>query len=273
MMAVGLTIVLGVMNIPNFAHGELYMVGAYAAFFTYSAGLHPLLAILSGGLASFVVGIFIDRSIFYPLRSRFKEQWVKKTFLITVALSLALTNIVQIIWQARRRGIVHYWGSSIQLTPDLTVSMDRFVSFLIAIFLIVALWFFLNRTQTGRAIRAASQDEMGAMMVGIDLDKIHALTFGLSSMLAGVAGASLLSIIPAYPTAGVRPLKASWFVVILVGMGNVGGSIIGGFIMGMVEAFSYHFVGEGWQDVISLSILILILLFKPAGLFGTQVSR
>ena len=122
------------------------------------------------------------------------------------------------------------------------------------------------------AIRAVAQDERGAMLVGIELDRIHTLSFGLSSMLAGIAGASLLSINPAYPTMGLLPLAKSWLVVILAGLGNIRGAIIGGFIVGIVEAASYYFLGAGWQDVTSVTMLIIILLFKPSGLFGTEVK-
>jgi branched-chain amino acid transport system permease protein len=146
------------------------------------------------------------------------------------------------------------------------------VSFLIAIVTMAAFWLFLRRTQTGRAIRAVSQEERGATLVGINLNNIHTLTFALSCMLAGVAGGSLLSITQAYPAMGAKPLLASWLVVIMVGLGNVSGSIIGGLIVGILEAASYYFLGAGWQNVVSLIVLILILLFKPSGLLGTEVK-
>ena len=268
LMAVGLTLVLGVMDIPNFAHGELYMLGAYGAFFAYSAGLHPLLAILAAGVFAFVIGLLIDRGVFYFLRRKFTDQWVQKTFLITVALSLALVNIVQVAWQARRRGIVRYWEGSVRLGPGIVIPADRFAGLVIALFLIILLWLFLSRTRTGRAIRAVSQDETGAVMMGVNLDRINAVTFGLSSMLAGMAGGTLLSIIPAYPTCGAGPLQSSWFVVILAGLGSVLGSILGGFIVGIIEALSYNYLGQGWQEVVSLGILVLILVVKPSGLFS-----
>jgi branched-chain amino acid transport system permease protein len=110
------------------------------------------------------------------------------------------------------------------------------------------------------------------MLVGIKLDRIYTLTFALGSMFAGLGGASLLSLTPAYPYAGVRPLISSWFVVTIVGLGSVSGAIVGGFLVGVFESLSYYFLGQGWQDVASLAMLILLLLFKPSGLFGTKVK-
>jgi branched-chain amino acid transport system permease protein len=154
----------------------------------------------------------------------------------------------------------------------MTISGDRAVAFGIALAAIAGMWFFLHQTRTGRAIRAVSQDERGAMLAGIDLNWIQTLTFGLGSMLAGLAGACLLSLSPAYPLAGNKPLIASWFVVTIVGLGNVEGAIVGGFIVGLFESFSYFVVGPGWQELASLLLLMAILLFKPTGLFGTQIK-
>jgi len=171
----------------------------------------------------------------------------------------------------RYRGITSYWDTSFEIL-GMTVSADRVMAFIIALISIAGMWFYLKKTRTGRAIRAVSQDERGAMLVGIDLNRIQTLTFGLGSMLAGLGGASLLSLSPAYPYAGTKPLIASWFVVTIAGLGNVYGAIIGGFIVGIFESLSYFFLGQGWQEVASLGLLILILLFKPTGLFGTEIK-
>jgi branched-chain amino acid transport system permease protein len=117
-----------------------------------------------------------------------------------------------------------------------------------------------------------AEDETGARLIGIDVAQLHTLTFALSAMLAAVAGASLLSITPAEPFVGVGPLNRAYFVVILAGFGNVMGSVLGGFIIGVIETLAYYFLGAGWQDILSLVILILILLVKPAGLFGMQLK-
>lgn len=273
LMAVGLSLVFGVMNIPNFAHGEFYMLGAYLAFFANTLfGLDPILCILIAAAGGFLAGGLVERSIFYPLRKRSREQWVMNTFLVTVGISVALQNSVQAGWGVKFRGINSYWSGKVEFLSGMSISVDRVVGFLIAMLVIAVFWVFLNRTTTGRSIRAVANDETGSLLVGIDLHRVFTLTFALSSMLAAVAGATLLSINPAYPTMGLLPLYKSWFVVILVGLGNVGASIAGGLIVGMLETISYYTLGAGWQDVVSLSVIILILLLKPAGLFGTAVK-
>jgi len=272
LMAVGLSLVFGVMNIPHFAHGEFYMLGAYAAFFAYRKwGLYPLLVILIAGLIDFAVGAAVEKSVFYPLRRRSREGWIMNSFLLTVGLSFVLQNGVQAIWGAEYRGVTSYWKGALQI-GSLGISVDRAVAFLIAIVSIVVFWFFLQRTRTGRAIRAVAQDETGAKLMGINIDNVQTLTFALSSMLAGIAGASLLSINPAYPTVGLVPLYVSWYVVILVGLGNVAAAIPGGFIVGLLQTLSSYYLGVGWQDAASLAIIIVILLVRPAGIFGSEVK-
>jgi branched-chain amino acid transport system permease protein len=152
------------------------------------------------------------------------------------------------------------------------ISVDRLVAFGIAAVTIILFWYFMQRTQTGRAIRAVAQDETGAQMVGISLNRILLLTLALSGMLAAVAGASLLFMFPAYPSAGLRPLYVAWYVVILVGLGNVSGAIVGGFMVALLQNVTSFYVGPGWEDVIPTAVIILILIFKPSGLFGSEVK-
>jgi branched-chain amino acid transport system permease protein len=272
LMAVGLALVFGVMNICHFAHGEYYVLGAYAAFFAFSTyHLNPALAILMAAIVSFLAGAISDRLFFYPLRMRSKGEWVMNAFLLTAGLSVVLQNVYRLFFGMRYRGITRYWDEALRIF-GMTIAADRVAAFCIALLAITGMWFFLQKTRLGRAIRAVSQDERGAMLVGIDLNRIQTLTFALGSMLAGLGGASLLSLSPAYPFAGNKPLIASWFVVTIAGLGNVEGAVIGGFIVGIFESVSYFYLGQGWQEVASLGLLILILLFKPTGLFGTEIK-
>ncbi len=272
LMAVGLALVFGVMNICHFAHGEYYVLGAYAAFFAFATyGLNPVIAILVAALCSFIAGSITEKLLFYPLRKRSKGDWVMNAFLLTAGLSVVLQNVYRLAFGTRYYGITQYWKAKVEIF-SMTIAADRLIAFCIALLAIAGLWLFLQKTRTGRAIRAVSQDERGAMLVGIDLDRIQNLTFALGSMLAGLGGASLLSLSPAYPFAGNKPLIASWFVVTIAGLGNTQGAIIGGFIVGLFESISYFYLGQGWQDVASLTLLILLLLFKPTGLFGSEIK-
>lgn len=272
LMAVGLALVFGVMNICHFAHGEYYVLGAYAAYFAYvTFGLNPIIAILVAALLSFLAGALSEKLLFYPLRKLNKGEWVMNAFLLTAGLSVVLQSTYRIVFGMKYRGITSYWNASLEIF-GMTIAVDRLVAFVIALVAIAGMWLFMQKTSTGRKIRAVSQDEIGAMLMGIDLDRIHTLTFALGSMLAGLGGASLLSLSPAYPYAGVRPLIASWFVVTIAGLGNVYGAVVGGFIVGIFESVTYFTLGQGWQEVASLALLILILLFKPTGLFGTNIK-
>ncbi len=285
LMAVGLTLVFGVMNIANFAHGEFYMLGAYFGFFSLTTlnalGLPgftaPLLSIAFAGVGVFLVAGVIERTVFRALRRRSKGQWLMNTFLLTLGISIILQNGAKLLWGARYRGVTQMWkGESLNWLYDYGLPPDRLIGFLIAVGCIVGFMLFLNRTNTGRAIRAVSQDEVGASLVGINLGFIHTLVFALSGLLAGIAGAALLSITPAFPFMGVMPLYKSWFVLILVGMGNIGGSIVGGLILGFLEAFATTYLsgylGSGSQEFICLSVIIFILLLKPNGIFGKAVK-
>jgi len=124
----------------------------------------------------------------------------------------------------------------------------------------------------GRAMRAVSQDETGAQMAGIDLNRIFVLTMGLSCALAALAGAALLFMYPSFPDVGIQPLYLAWYVVILAGLGNVQGAIIGAFIVALLQTLAVYYVGLGWVDVLPTAFIILILLFKPSGLFGSEVK-
>jgi len=285
LMAVGLAIVFGVMNIPHFAHGESFMIGAYVAYFVFNPlnlylrdhpnaflqAIAPFAAILAAPLAGFVAGALIEKLIFYPLRKRTREQWVMNTFLLTVGLGYVLINGTTLVLGPNFRGIPHYWDVPPVQFLGVRISVDRLVALVIALITIAAFWFFLRQTRTGRAIRAVSQDETGAVLVGIDLDSIHTLTFALATSMAALAG-SLLFLFQAYPTVGLTPLYFSWFVVILVGLGNVAGAIVGGFIVALIQTMTQQFIGISWGDVVPVIILVIILLVAPSGIFGTEVK-
>lgn len=273
LMAAGLALTFGVMNICNFVHGEFYVLGAYFAYFGFvSFGLDPFLSITLAAIGTFLVGVVIEKGLLLPLRRRSKDDWIMNTFLLTAGLSVALQSTYKLLWSVRYKGVTQFWDSRVQVGPGMAIAMDRVIAFAIAIVAIVLFWLFLQRTNLGRAIRAVSQDERGALLVGIDLDSIHTLAFALGCMLAGLGGAGLLSLTPAYPYAGVKPLIRSWFVVTIMGLGSVGGSIVGGFIVGILESFSFYFLGQGWQEVTSLLVLIVLLLVKPSGILGSQVK-
>ncbi len=193
------------------------------------------------------------------------------TFLLTLGLSMILKSGTKLLFGNSYRGITSYFQGTVSLA-GFSASKDRVIAFVIAVVVIAVVMVFLNKSKFGRAIRAVSMDATGAQLVGIKLKRIYIVTFGLSCGFAALAGAALLSLTPAYPSNGTQVLYASWVVLILVGLGNVGGSIVGGILVGLLETICIQYLGAAWQDVFALSVVILILLVKPNGLFGKGVK-
>ncbi len=299
LLAVGLALVFGVMNVPHFAHGESFMVGAYVAYFVFNpihdmlkenpnqllGVLAPFLAMLAAAVAGLILGVILERLLFYPLRLRTKSGWVMNAFLLTVGISFVLTNGTTLVLGPNFRGIPRYWDVDPLQFGSVRVAWDRIIAFFIAIISIVALWFFLRQTRTGRAIRAVSQDELGAQMMGINLNFIYPLTFALATAMAALSGASLLFMFQAYPTVGLKPLYFAWYVVMLAGLGNVVGAIVGGFIVAVLQSATQLFTftvtiaeaefqigGIAWEDVIPTFVMIIVLLVVPSGIFGSEVK-
>ncbi|MDZ7844122.1 MAG: branched-chain amino acid ABC transporter permease [Anaerolineales bacterium] len=286
LLATGLALVFGVMNIPHFAHGESFMIGAFVGYFVFNPlnqylydnpnsllqVVAPILAILAAGVVGALMGILIEKMIFAPLRHRTKKGWVMNAFLLTVGISFVLTNGTNLVLGPNFRGIPRFYDVDALQLWGAYIAVDRIMAAGIAIVTISLLWFFLQRTKTGRAIRAVSQDETGAQLVGIDLDFIQTLTFSLATAMAAISGASLLFMFQAYPTVGVTPLYFSWYVVMLAGLGNVAGAIVGGFIVALLQSSTQMFIGLSWQSVVPTVVMILVLVIAPSGIFGSEVK-
>jgi branched-chain amino acid transport system permease protein len=286
LMAAGLALVFGVMNIPNFAHGEFFMIGTLTAYYVFTpiqralrdmdvpilTALSPFAGMAAAIVVGALVGIFIETVLFRRLRSRSREGWVVNTFLLTAGVSVVIVNGTQLLTGTQFKGITRYWDVPPLEIAGVNVTVDRAVVFAIAVITILAFWQFMRRTDLGRAMRAVAQDEVGAQLMGIELNRVHVITLALSSALAALAGAALLFMFPSYPTVGLKPLYVAWYVVILAGLGNVQGAIIGGFLVALLQTLTSYFVGVGWEDVIPTALIIFILLLKPSGLFGSEVK-
>jgi branched-chain amino acid transport system permease protein len=286
LLAVGLALVFGVMNVPMFAHGEAFMVGGFVAYFVFvpiqkylrlhpSAAMSvvaPFVGILAATLAGAILGVIFERLIFSPLRKRTKAGWVMNAFLVTVGISFVLINGTNLVLGPNFRGIPRYWDIKPLDLLGVRVSVDRLIAFAIAAVTIIAVWLFLRKTRTGRAIRAVSQDETGAQLVGINLNSIFTLTFALATAIAALAGATLLFMFQAYPTVGLKPLYFAWYVVMLAGLGNVAGAVVGGFIVALLQTATQQFFGINWEDVIPTLVMVLVLIIAPSGIFGSEVK-
>lgn len=285
LVAMGLALTLGVLNIAMFAHGEYFMIGSLTAYYVFSpiktymethpdsifALWGPLLAIVASMLVGALAGVVSEVLIFRQLRMRSRENWVMNSFLLTVGLSVLMVNAHQLFFGADFKGITGYFSGMPINIMDVFISRDRAIAFVLAAVVVTAFWIFMTYTRTGRAIRAVSQDETGALMVGIGLNGIMMLTMALSCALAAVAGASLLFMYPAYPSVGLEPLYMAWFVVILSGLGNVLGAVMGAFMVALLKVMTVEYIGSGWDFVVPSALIIVILIFKPSGIFGSEV--
>lgn len=285
LVATGLTLMLGVLNIPMFAHGEYFMIGSLTAYYVFSpiseyiarhpdsvlVTFGPLVAIVAAMIGGAIAGIISEKLVFGPLRRRSTDNWVMNSFLLTVGVSVLLINLHQLIFGANFKGIVGYWQGMPVSIAGVYISLDRALAFVISAVIVVLFYLFMTYTRTGMAIRAVSQDITGAQIVGIDIEKIVMLTISLACALAAVAGGSLLFMVPSYPTVGLEPLYMAWFVVILSGLGNILGAVAGAFMVALLKVITVEYVGAGWDFVVPSALIMLILIFKPSGIFGSDV--
>ncbi|SDO89083.1 branched-chain amino acid ABC transporter permease [Desulforhopalus singaporensis] len=285
LMAIGVSLLFGVMNISNFAHGEYFMIGSLTAYYimhplkeylletpnSFLAFITPVLGIAGATLAGVIAGILTDKLIFAQLRKRNREGWLLNCFLITIGLSIILINLHMLIFGNTFKGVVNYWDVPSLALGDVYVSVDRVVVFFIAMLAILFFWYLMMYTTLGKKIRAVAQDENGARMVGIPVNRVYSTTFALACGFAALAGGSLLFMFPSYPTVGIAPLYNSWFIIILVGFGNVAGAVPGGFMIALFQVVTRTYMGEGWENVIPMFLISAILIFKPYGIFETKV--
>jgi branched-chain amino acid transport system permease protein len=273
LMGIGLSLIFGILGVVNFAHGEFFMLGTYVMYFVAAAlGLPFLAGVAAAAMALFIVGVVIERALIEPLRRRAGRDWLLDSFVLTIGLMVILQNLALLGFGSRRRGITTMIEGSVVI-GDVTITYERLAILALAVVIVGLLAAYIRFTDTGKAIRATAQHPEAAQTLGIDIERIYTVAFGIGAALAGAAGALLISIFPAFPTVGYQPVLKSFAVVILGGLGNIPGAIAGGFVLGIVEAYAIFFMSAGWQSVITPLIIILVLVFRPQGLFTAQGER
>lgn len=277
LMAIGLSLIFGILKVVNFAHGEFYMVGAYA--YTLSAlmlGLSPWLALPLAFLIGIVLGLVVERTLMRPLYSGYTSWGIMRdeyAVIITFALSIFLINLVdKVVGPYAYKGPPLVDISRIALGPIL-ISGHRLIAAIVAIAVIVGAAIVMRYTFWGRQIQAVSQNRLGASLAGIDTAKASAIVFALAGGLAAVSGALLANIFNPTPDVGVFPAIKSYVIVVLGGMGSVPGSIVASIVLGVLESFGGVYISYQYRDTFGLVILILFLLFRPQGLFGEKARE
>ena len=265
LMALGLALVWGVLNIVNLSHGALIMLGAYVTYFLFTgAHLDPFIALPITAVVLFVVGYVIERGILnYVIRGP-----MFNTLLITFGIEVILTYLAQLWFSADFRAINPTYAGANFAMAGITIPTVQVLVFAIAIGLTVAMWLFLLHTRIGRGIRASAQNLVAARLYGVDPKRIYALTFGLGAALAGVAGGLYGTVSQINPYIG-GPLTAKSFAIAIIGgLDNPLGVIVGGLVLGLVESLTALYFGSTYRDVASFGVLLLVLIFRPTGLLG-----
>lgn len=265
LLGIGLTLIFGIMRIVNFTHGELYAFGAYMMyFFAAVIGMNFFVSIAFAIAAGMILGAFIEYTL---LRSK-RGADIDTTMLIMIGAWIVFQNLEHLVWGGVAKSIPSPLPEQPLVLGPVSLSWLRVMVLVIALALIAATYVVINRTKLGKAMRATFQDSNTAALMGINVNAIHTMTFGLGSALAAAAGALLGPVFVVTPTMGDLASLKAFAIVILGGLGNITGAAIGGFILAFAEEIGAGYISSGYRDAMGFVIIIIVLLFKPTGLFA-----
>ena len=267
LVALGLTLIYGVLHIINFAHGALLGAALFAAFFAFSLlGLDPYLAVFLLAPAFFVLGYTLQRFVIGPA----SHGDDRNMLLVTLGLAVVIENALLYVFRADTRTIeVPYAYETIDVGVTF-LAVPRLVGFAAVFGVALALWLIMSFTDVGRAIRAVAKEKLGAELAGIDVAHVYAVTFGLGTACIAIAACLLIPTYYVNPTVGEAFVLVAFTIVVLGGMGSVPGALIGGLLIGVVESLSGLFLGESLGQIGIFLIFIAVLLVRPSGLFGAR---
>jgi len=271
LVALGLSLVFGVTKFLNVAHGELLMFGGYASFWVFSLlGVDPFLTIPATLIALTLIGAVIYQLFFVRMVKLPEESKIKNTLLVGFGLSVILQNLALRFWSADDRGITASYSSAAFTVLGVRFPMVRLASLLTALIFLLALHLFLRKTYTGKAIRATVQDWEAATLMGIDIHRVYFLAFVLGAALAGVAGTLVAVNYSIEPSMGLNWTLKALIVMVLGGLGSITGTLVGGLLLGLTESVTSLLLSNNYREVVGLVLFVLILIFRPQGLFGTK---
>lgn len=273
LVAMGLSLVFGVTKFLNVAHGEMIMFGGYATFWVFSLlGLDPFLTIPTTIIFLLLIGAVVYKLFFSRMVKLPEEAKIKNTMLVGFGLSVILQNLALNFWTADDRGINVGYSGTVFTLLGVRFPLVRLISLAVAILFFIALNLFLRKTYTGKAIRATVQDWEAATLMGIDIYKVYLLAFILGAALAGVAGTLISISYSINPAMGLNWTLVALVVMVLGGLGSIKGTFVGGILLGVIQAATSVFISNNYREVVALIIFLLVLIFRPQGLFGTKES-
>ena len=268
LIAVGLSLQYGVGRVLNISHGEFIMIGAFSTYSLYTVfGISPLISLAICGPVLFVIGFLIHRSLFEFLRNKSEsiDAFADSSLLASFGLLFIIQNIALIIWKADLRGY-SYLNFSANIFGAVFMG-NRLLALLFAVVISLVFYIFLTRARMGKAIRAAAEDPATAQVMGVNIHRVLAVCFGLGALMAGLAGVLISMMYEMQPTMGLEYTIIAIIVVVLGGLGSITGSLIGGFILGLIGSIVTYF-DAGLSLIAYYVIFILLLLIKPTGIFG-----
>ena len=265
LMALGLSVIFGVVRVVNFAHGEMMTVAMYIAVVLFAAlNLDPLVMMVPIAAVLFVFGYALQRGVINPFISRPEHS----QFMLLVAIALILVNALLIVFGPDARNVQTSYSLDSFLVGTLIVDATKVYAGAAAIAFTVALFLFFRFTMTGKAIRACADNQLGAQVVGLDVKRLYAVTFGLGAACVGAAGCLLLLFVDVQPYLGSDYTLLAFIIVILGGLGSMPGALLGGLLVGISEALAGFFIDPSLKSMFSFGLLILVLLVRPQGLLG-----
>ena len=270
LLATGLNLIFGVMKVVNFAHGQLLMIGAYVTFsFFVLTGFNPYVLLAASIPILIVIGVSIERLCFRPILGTGKLNEI----FISIGLIYILENVAALIWTDEWKTIRSPFEEISITVGNMKIPIDYLIIIVTTVLILVGLYIFLKKSRLGLAVRATSQNRKAAMLVGINVERMDMLSFGIGAGLAGAAGTLWVVSGQVFnPYMGSVPAVKAFAIVIIGGLGSIPGAIIGGLILGIAENFTVLTIGGAWKDAVAFLILIIVLIIKPNGLFGEKAE-
>lgn len=271
--ALGLTVIFGVLKVINFAHGSLIMVSMYVAYWAIIfTGVHPYIALIIVVPVMYFFGYYLQDIIIKPIFKAEKDIREPITVIIvTTGVWYILDNLTLLIFGPQYRNIQNnpLRGKMLEI-GDMLISVPKLWGFITAVLTASAIYWFLQKTRTGRAIRATSLDREAASLMGINQFKIYNIAFGIGTAIVGISAVTLVPFYNIFPTVGVLFDIKGFIIVVLGGLGSIGGAILGGIIIGLIESIAPMFMTATWAEAIVYGLFLVVLFVKPSGLFGVK---